>query len=205
MTQEQVAPMKESKEGLDLLAGLVFRGKGRRVYGIDGRSGSGKTQLSRALAARMREGGLAVEILEVERFIPGWDGLARGTQRVAHDILEPFLRGESARVAPWNWYLSCYDAPVAVPGDARCEVLLLEGCGAASAACAPLCTATIWMECEDSLRRERVREREGDPSSWWDRWAAQEAALLSKRDAPALADAVARWEAGQLHVEMRGC
>ncbi|EPD26500.1 hypothetical protein [Actinotignum schaalii] len=195
--------MNGGTDGLGLLAALVLRGKGRRIYGIDGRSGAGKTQLSRALGARLRASGLAVEILEVEHFVPGWDGLARGVERVAREILEPFLRGENARVKPWNWYLSCYDAPVTVPADQLTEVLLLEGCGSASAACAPLCTATIWMECEDSLRRARVREREGDPSGWWDMWAAQERVLLAKRDAPALAYAVASWDAGQLHVEMR--
>ena len=196
--------MKEGADGLDLLAALVIRGNGRRIYAIDGRSGAGKTQLSRALAARLRESGLAVEILEVERFVPGWDGLARGVERVAREILGPFLSGESVRVTPWNWYMSCYDAPVTVPADQFTEVLLLEGCGAASAACAPLCTATIWMECEDSLRLARVREREGDPSGWWDMWATQERALLTTRDAPALAHAVVRWDAGQRHVQIRG-
>ena len=43
------------------------------------------------------------------------------------------------------------------------------------------------VETAEDVRRARVTAREGDPSSWWELWAAQEKVLLEERDSRALA------------------
>lgn len=67
------------------------------------------------------------------------------------------------------------------------DVLLVVGCGSSSAALAPYVDVSVWVETAEDVRRARVTAREGDPSSWWELWAAQEKVLLEERDSRALA------------------
>ena len=50
------------------------------IIGIDGRSGSGKTQLSDMLNFSFTAEHFAVRVLHLDSIYPGWDGLEEGTK-----------------------------------------------------------------------------------------------------------------------------
>lgn len=170
---------------------------GPLVVGIDGRSGAGKTALAQDLVARLHaEPGLsgdAVAVLALEDAYRGWTGLAVGLGAVASGVLEPLSHGEPGRVRRYDWHADRLGALVQVPpaGTPLPRLLVVEGCGAGSAICAPFVHVLIWLEAPEPVRRERALARDG--GTWphlWEVWAAQERALLEARDARGAADVV---------------
>lgn len=188
------------------------------VVGVDGRSGSGKTLLAHALAlelrARLREDGSdgadgaahagasedplvdLVEVLALEDLYHGWDGLEAGLE-TARGLLEPLSRGEVGRAPRWDWHAGRHDGEVSVghlepsSGAVRLPaVVVVEGCGAGSDVLAPLVDMLVWVEVPESTRRARVRSRDGAWGYPWEAWAAQEEAVLARRDAAEAADLV---------------
>lgn len=147
---------------------------------VDGRSGSGKTELARAMVAQMP----AFQLVRMDDLYPGWEGLDAGSQHV-HDCI---LAAKIRRWQRWDW---------AAGEPAEWHVLnpsrpvLIEGCGALSRANRALAAHTVWVELDEATRRARVRTRDGD--SWldkWDFWAAQEQAFIDRENPKALADTV---------------
>lgn len=176
---------------VERVLGLVRRpaGPGPFVLAVDGRSGSGKSELAAAVVGALRARGAAVRLLALEDAYPGWSGLAAGVRAVAEGVLAPLARGEPGAYRRYDWVAGRPAGTVTVAPDA--DVLVVEGCGAGAAACAPFVDALVWLEAPEPVRRDRALRR--DAGSWahlWDHWAAQEAALLAERDARALADLV---------------
>ena len=62
------------------------------IIGIDGRSGSGKTQLSDMLNFSFTAEHFAVRVLHLDSIYPGWDGLEEGTKNMAENLAEPAQR-----------------------------------------------------------------------------------------------------------------
>ena len=60
------------------------------LIGLDGRSGSGKTVLAAALAARIAPFA-RVEVIEIESMYQGWDGLAAAVGPAARAARTPPL------------------------------------------------------------------------------------------------------------------
>ncbi|MFD1506848.1 hypothetical protein FE374_07435 [Georgenia yuyongxinii] len=181
------------------LAGHV--GPGPLVLGIDGRSGSGKSELARGVAARLAEvlkvaqadGG--VTTLALEDSYRGWDGLREGLEVVVAGILAPLTRGRHGRAVRYDWVTGALDGELLVPapGAPMPRVLVVEGCGAGSLVCAPFLDLLVWLDAPERVRRHRALTRDG--GGWahlWDSWAAQEQALLDERDARVAADLVLR-------------
>lgn len=170
------------------------------VVGVDGRSGSGKSDLAADLAGRLAaEPGLgepgAVVVLALEEAYRGWHGLAVGLGAVAAGVLEPLSRGRAGRVRRYDWHAGRVDGSVTVPAPGRPlpRVLVVEGCGAGSAICAPFVDVLVWLEAPEDVRRARAMARDG--GTWgalWEEWAAQERALLEARDARSAADLMLR-------------
>ena len=179
-----------------VLAALpVHRGPGPLVLGIDGRSGSGKSDLAREVLAQLRAqlGGDAVAGLALEDAYRGWHGLAAGVEAVASGVLAPLSQGRPGAVARYDWVAGVVDGDLVVPapGAPMPRVLVVEGCGAGAAACAPYVDLLVWLEAPEPVRRRRAMAR--DAASWshlWAAWEAQEQALLDARDARAAADLV---------------
>lgn len=173
------------------VAAALVSGSFPMIVAIDGRSGAGKTTLAREIAARLVgdqivgvRPGITVATIEVECFIEGWEGLVDGVRRVASEIAAPFRHSGRAQARTWDWHRGVWGEMTAVgPAD----VLLVVGCGSSSTALAPYVDVSVWVEAAEEVRRARVTAREGDPSAWWELWAAQEKTLLEERDSRALA------------------
>jgi uridine kinase len=153
---------------------------------IDGRSGAGKSSLSRRLAdawPRPRP-----TVLPLDAVYPGWDGLDAGAEAVIRDILVPRSLGEEGRVSGWDW---AQDRPAGFSAAPHDRGLIVEGCGILRPESAPLADVTVWLEAPAATRRERALDRDGDAyRPHWDRWAAQEDEHIHRHDPQALADLV---------------
>jgi uridine kinase len=154
-----------------------------RVVLVDGRSGSGKT----ALAARLA-GELGAPIVELEHLYAGWDGLDDGIELLRTAVLEPLAAGDAVFVPHYDWLAERWAEPRPL---APTEVLVVEGVGAGARAAARYASLLIWVELAADERMKRALARDGDLyRPHWERWAAQEDALLARENTPARADVV---------------
>jgi uridine kinase len=145
---------------------------------IDGRSGSGKTEFARELAAGLP----GAQLVRLDDLYPGWGGLEAGSMAVHTDVLSRFrwrrFDWEGDRLAEWH------SLDPARP-------IVVEGCGALSAANRSLATLGLWVELNDVTRKRRALLRDGDSyAPHWDDWAAQEDAFIAREHPRERADAV---------------
>ena len=85
----------------DIQALVRASGASAPVVLIDGRSGAGKTSLSRRLAVSRRD----AYVLALDSVYPGWDGLRAGADHVIDNVLTPRVRGAEGSWNGWNWQL----------------------------------------------------------------------------------------------------
>ena len=137
---------------------------------IDGRSGSGKTELGRLLGA---------PLLRMDDLYPGWGGLLE-----AADALPRILRDR--RWQRYDWATESL-AEWHELGDGD---LVVEGCGALSRASRAMADFGIWVEHPTASRRARALAREPGFAAHWDDWAAQEHAFIAREHPRDLADAI---------------
>lgn len=144
---------------------------GGRLLAIDGRSGSGKSSLARAVLARL--GPELAFLLEVERLYPGWSGLADGVRVLAAALAPLTGRPRRPGVAPtWDWHADAPGASLTIPVT---PVLVVEGVGAGTLALAAHRTLLVWTTAPDAVRRSRALTRDGGSyAPHWDAWAEQE-------------------------------
>jgi uridine kinase len=146
---------------------------GARVL-IDGRSGSGKTELARALVERWP----GSQLVSLDDLYPGWDGLDAGSRAVASILT-------TARWRAWDWRAG-------VPGawhrlDTSAPIVI-EGVGAISRASRALADVAVWIDLDDATRKRRALDRDGDTfAPFWDRWAAQEEIFMARENPRAIA------------------
>jgi uridine kinase len=145
---------------------------------IDGRSGSGKTELARAVVDAWPR----AQLVRLDDVYPGWDGLDAGSRAVARILTEHRWRA-------WDWHAGR-------PGrwhelDASRPVVV-EGVGAISRVSAALADLAVWVEfADDAERKRRALARDGDDyETNWHRWAAQEDAFIARERPRELADLV---------------
>jgi uridine kinase len=149
----------------------------RPVILIDGRSGSGKTELATELATA-----LDAQLVRLDDIYPGWDGLEAASERVRTDILQ------AHRWQRWDWALGAPAEWCEVdPG----RVLVVEGSGSLSRANRELATLGVWMELDEPTRKARALARDGATyEPHWDAWAAQEQRFFDRERPDLLADYV---------------
>jgi uridine kinase len=142
---------------------------------IDGRSGSGKSELATAIAA-----GTSAQLVRLDDLYPGWRGLADGSDQL------PFIITEH-RWRRWDWPNSRYEEWHELD---PARDLIVEGCGSLSRASRSLADFALWVEHPVESRRQRAIDREPAFAEHWDEWAAQEDAFIELEHPESLADAV---------------
>lgn len=133
------------------------------VVTIDGYSGSGKSTLAAALV-RLVNGW---QVLHLDDWYPGWDGLAAGAdsaRRIAADL----RAGRASSYEAWDWENGTTGATIRVP----LAPTIIEGCGAIEAEA----DLTIWIaDPGEDERRSRALARDGQTyAPHWRRWAEQD-------------------------------
>lgn len=147
----------------------------RSVILIDGRSGSGKTELAALLADR-----LGAQVLRLDNVYPGWGGLDAGSAAVPGIL-------SSGRWRRWDWETS---QPAEWHSIDPSRTLIVEGVGAIGRASRPLADYALWVELDDATRKTRALARDQYFAEHWEHWAAQEERLIAREQPRALADAV---------------
>lgn len=164
------------------------------VVAIDGPSGSGKTTLAAAVVealARADAGQSSpgdVELVNMDRLYPGWDGLAPSPALLAAQVLEPLAEGRPAGYRLWSW--------VRHEWRGRREVrpapyLVIEGCGSSVLPAGGYAAVRVFVEADRDQRRARGLARDGETyRPQWQRWADQETAVFARDGTRARADLV---------------
>lgn len=133
------------------------------VVTIDGYSGSGKSTLAAALV-RLVNGW---QVLHLDDWYPGWDGLAAGAdsaRRIAADL----RAGRASSYEAWDWEHGITGATIRVP----LAPTIIEGCGAIEAEA----DLSVWIaDPGEDERRHRALARDGQTyAPHWQRWADQD-------------------------------
>lgn len=142
-------------------------GAGRLVC-LDGRAGSGKTTLARALAERSGDS----PVVHMDDLFEGWSGLASVDAQL-DGLLRPLAEGRPGSYRRYDWTRAEFAETVVVsPGP----LLILEGVGSGSLRVADLATVLVWLEAPHDVRMRRGIERDGEAfAPYWQQWAAAEA------------------------------
>ena len=133
------------------------------VVTIDGYSGSGKSTLAAALA-RLVSGW---QVLHLDDWYPGWDGLEAGAG-IARRIAADLRAGRASSYEAWDWENGATGATIHVP----LAPTIIEGCGAIEAEA----DLVIWIaDPGEDERRHRALARDGQTyAPHWQRWADQD-------------------------------
>jgi uridine kinase len=154
-----------------------------RVVAIDGRSGAGKTSLTAALAGQLR-----APVVPLEDLYGGWDGLEHGIDLLVSAVLEPLAAGQAACVPRYDWIARQWAEPVTMEPP---PILIVEGVGAGARRAAGFESVLVWLEVPAPVRKKRALDRDGATfAPHWDRWAAQEDAMLARDRTSERADIV---------------
>ena len=133
------------------------------VVTIDGYSGSGKSTLAAALA-RLVNGW---QVLHLDDWYPGWDGLEAGAD-IARRIAADLRGGRASSYEAWDWENGTTGATIRVP----LAPTIIEGCGAIEAEA----DLAVWIaDPGEEERRHRAIARDGQTyAPHWQRWADQD-------------------------------
>ncbi|GAB7189736.1 AAA family ATPase [Kineococcus sp. NUM-3379] len=171
---------------------------GTRVVAVDGPSGSGKTTLAAQLGALLP----GAATVHMDDLYPGWDGLAEAVPLLVGQVLEPLSAGVAGAYRRWDWVAGAWAEEHAVPAGG---VVLVEGVGCGSRACAPHLSLLVWVEAPLRLRHARGIERDGEAyAPHWRRWQRQEEALFAAERTRERADARLDTASGHLRAAPGG-
>ena len=169
---------------LDLVLAAAGSPAGRpRVVAVDGRGASGKS----TLADRLQQHAPASAVVHTDDIawhepLFGWGHL------LADAVLRPLHAGRALDWQPPQWQARGRDGSVVVP--AALDLVLVEGTGASHAEHADLVDATVWVQADVELARERGLARDvaegvnGDraqATAFWDEWMAAELPFLERQ------------------------
>lgn len=130
---------------------------------IDGYSGSGKSTLAAALASLLP----GWQVLHLDDWYPGWDGLAAGSD-IARRLAADLRGGRASSYKAWDWENDATGETTRVP----LAPTIIEGCGAIEAEA----DLAIWIaDPGEDERRSRALARDGQTyAPHWRRWAEQD-------------------------------
>lgn len=179
----------------ELVLRLVSDAQGRRpVIVLDGGSGAGKTRLATSLVRGLTEHGMPdVQLVSMDSFYPGWDGLAAASQ-----MLPAVLSQDQPGYWRWDWEHGRRTDRVSLDGAAP---ILVEGCGALTMFSQSAATTSMWFAMNAARRKQRALGRDGQLyAPHWDRWAAQERSHWHRDRPRELADVILR-DSGHMDAE----
>ena len=144
-------------------SGEVGARPGVPVVTIDGYSGSGKSTLAAALAPLLP----GWQVLHLDDWYPGWDGLVEGAH-IARRIAADLRGGRASSYEAWDWENGTTGATTRVP----LVPTIIEGCGAIEAEA----NLSVWIaDPGEDERRSRALARDGQIYvPHWQRWADQD-------------------------------
>lgn len=133
------------------------------VVTIDGYSGSGKSTLAAALAPLLP----GWQVLHLDDWYPGWDGLVEGAH-IARRIAADLRGGRASSYEAWDWENGTTGATTRVP----LVPTIIEGCGAIEAEA----NLSVWIaDPGEDERRSRALARDGQTyAPHWQSWADQD-------------------------------
>ena len=136
---------------------------GAPVVTIDGYSGSGKSTLAAALAPLLP----GWQVLHLDDWYPGWDGLVEGAH-IARRIAADLRGGRASSYEAWDWENGTTGATTRVP----LVPTIIEGCGAIEAEA----NLSVWIaDPGEDERRSRALARDRQTyAPHWQRWADQD-------------------------------
>ncbi len=136
---------------------------------IDGRSGSGKSELATLLG---------LPVLRLDDVYPGWNGLAAASQQLPGII-------ETRRWQRFDWATGELAEWHELP-----DTVVIEGCGALTPTTRARADHALWVELDAPERRRRALLREPSFAPHWHAWAVQEDAHIAANHPRDLADEV---------------
>jgi uridine kinase len=185
LPSSETVPAAELSRIVTELLAAPPRAGGTRVLAIDGRSGAGKTTLTRAVRQALDP---RPAVVHLDAIYPGWDGLAEGAQRLHEWVLAPLAEERPAGYRRYDWERGEYRGWLRLRAE---PVLIVEGVGVGSLSCAPYLSLLVYLDAPEPVRYARAMARDGDTyRPHWQRWADQERALLAGDDVRGRADVV---------------
>jgi hypothetical protein len=159
-----------------------------RLVCVDGRAGSGKTSLGRALCKAASDLGSA-RLLHMDDMYEGWAGLGPELMgRINALLIAPLREDRPGRYQRFDWDRERFaEWHVVDPVDTQ----VLEGVGSAGSSYDDAITTLVWVEAPRALRLERGRLRDGEAVlPKWLRWMDDEDALFARERTRQRADVV---------------
>ncbi|MEO5662046.1 MAG: 4-amino-4-deoxy-L-arabinose transferase [Nocardioides sp.] len=163
------------------LASPPTLGDGRLIC-VDGLTGAGKTTLSESLASLT-----GAPVIHADELLEGWGGLP-GLGATIDALLRPLAAGRSSTWRRWDWQASAWAETHTV---SPAPLLIIDGVGSGAAAYDELITTLVWLEADRDVRHVRGLARDGeDFAPYWEKWAADEAALHARERSRERADLI---------------
>ncbi|MGO1510344.1 MAG: hypothetical protein ACTHYM_06040 [Actinomycetaceae bacterium] len=160
------------------------------VLGIDGRSGAGKSTLASDVVDHLSTSRVSADriaLVRLDAHYPGWSGLLDGVDAV-RSMLAALREGHTGSAPTWDWHRGAPGRVRHVPAadEPFPLVVVAEGCG--TTLLHKHLDALAWVDAPEDLRAGRAAARDGDISSWWDVWSAQEQQAMDLADPARLSD-----------------
>ncbi|MCF8529002.1 MAG: ATP-binding protein [Aquiluna sp.] len=191
------ATFQSLDEGLSAVAKAFIAITDRKpaaILAIDGPAASGKSTFAKTLQEILfTDLEQLPRVIHMDDLYPGWEGLRAGSSYLQKQVLEPLRIGKAATWQIWNWKESARGSKTE-PGNGWREFegqtpLIVEGCGAISAATAMLVDLRVWIEADAKVRHQRWQERDGGQfESQWQLWEDQEQEFYASEKSKSFAD-----------------
>lgn len=161
-----------------LLLGCAGPPAGRPgVVAVDGRSGSGKTTVSQLICAAVPASAVVhTDDVAWNHSILDW------TDLLVDGVLQPVHRGEPVSFRPPAWRERSREGAIEVPAD--CELVIVEGVGAARRELMHLIDVVVWVQADMVEAERRGIERDGGDEaavSFWHLWMAEELPFMAQQ------------------------
>ena len=141
------------------------------LVGIGGHGGAGKSTLAGAIPD--------AQVVGTDEF---WDGREFELSRLAHEVLEPLLRGMDARFHGFDWNAGCRFSELRVVRPVG--IVVIEGVCALHRMFRGAYDVRVWVEAPYAVRLARGIARDGEEArqTWEKVWMPSEDRYIARDD-----------------------